>query len=61
MLEKLKDSKFSSGGVSSGGSSSEGVDSSFSGSTKKELAMLPSFEADEKKSPYLQFPVWKKN
>ena len=34
---------------------------SSSGGTKKELAKLPSFEGGKKKSPYLKFPVWKKN
>ena len=63
VLKKLKDSgNSSSGGVNSGDSSSGGANgSSSSGSTKKELAMLPSFDGEEKKNPYLQFPEWKRN
>ena len=59
VLQKLKecDGEVSSGGNHS--SSSGGAEST--GSTKKEYAELPSFAGDEKKSPYLQFPVWKKN
>ena len=62
VLEKLKDSKITSGGknVAQDGTSTSTSSSSGSG-TKKEQAKLPSFEGCEKKSPYLKFPVWKKN
>ena len=54
VLEKLKNTKDTSGGKDAAGASG-------SGGTKKELATLPSFEGCEKKFPYLKFPVWKKN
>ena len=58
VIEKLKDTKSTSGGKDAAGASAS---SSSGGGTKKELAQLPSFEGCEKKSPYLKFPVWKKN
>ena len=46
--------------TSGGGASVGAVASKVSNATKKEAVRLPSFKGDEKSSPYLKFPVWKK-
>ena len=50
LLSELKDTSSTSGGESR---------SITSRSTKKEQVKLPSFEGDDKKSPFLKFPTWK--
>ena len=47
MLPQLKDAPITSGG------------SSQTYSTKKEYVRLPSFQGEDKSSPFLKFPVWK--
>ena len=46
-------------GLLKNSSSTSGGTSSNSG-TKKELIKLPTFQGDEKASPYVNFPIWKK-
>ena len=52
ILPQLKDAPITSGGTSLSSSSS-------SSSAKKEAVSLPDFEGSEKKSPFLQYPIWK--
>ena len=56
VISQLKDSS-TSGGTSVSSSSSGGGASS---NSKRELIKLPSFEGAESSSPYVNFPVWKK-
>ena len=57
ILGELKDVPFTSGGaVSSDSSSSVSSNSTI----RKEAVQLPKFQGDENQSPYLKFPVWKK-
>ena len=48
IVDLLKDSSSTSGGKLS------------NSSTKRELIKLPKFQGDEKGSPYVNFPIWKK-
>ena len=58
ILPQLKDAPITSGGSSSSSSSSSGSSLS-SSSAKKEAVSLPCFEGSVKKSPFLQYPIWK--
>ncbi len=55
VLTELKDSSVTSGGDRTSSSSSSNMST-----TKKEAVQLPHFHGDEKGSPYLKFPIWKK-
>ena len=52
VLLALKDVPLTSGGAT--------ISSSSNSTVRKEPIMLPSFEGDESKSPFLKFPIWKK-
>ena len=54
VLQELKDAPLTSGGAASSQSSS--VSHSL---VRREPVSLPKFEGDEKKTPFLDFPVWK--